>query len=103
MSGQGRLRKADRTVDALVTTFSDKPGMAIAMVNKSAAKAQRVTLSFDAQGEVRMYSISGKDTESYNDIDHEEVRIEEADLGSYVPGMEVVLAPHSVSVVQIGV
>ena len=48
-----------------------------------------------------MYTVSGSSIESYNDIDHEEVKIEETELGDFRENMEIFLKPHSVNVIQI--
>lgn len=90
-------------VDTVVTTFSDKDGMAIAAVNKEAEECQNITLDFEADGSVTMYYISGESTEAYNDIDHEGVKIMKEELGEFRKGMEITLRPHSVAVIQIGV
>lgn len=90
-------------VDAVVTSFSDRQGYAVAAVNKEAEEEQTLSLDFDASGAVEIYYISGESTESYNDIGHEEVKIEQEYLGEFQRKMEVRLKPHSVSVIQIGV
>ena len=48
-----------------------------------------------------MYTVSGSGIESYNDIDHEAVKIEETELGDFGENMEIFLKPHSVNVIQI--
>ena len=89
-------------VDIVCTKWSDRPGLAVAAVNKEAEAEQTITLSCDdVAGQVKMYTVSGNSTESYNDVDHEEVRIEEFDLGTYENGMQITLRPHSVNVIQI--
>lgn len=99
---------ADRTettdvLDIVATAFSDRDGYAIAVVNKHPEEFQELELNMDAEGSCVLYSISGNSTESYNDVDREEVLIEEENLGSYKQGMKVKLNPHSVGVIQIGV
>ena len=89
-------------VDIVCTKWSDRPGLAVAAVNKEAEAEQTITLSCDGvAGQAKMYTVSGNSTESYNDVDHEEVRIEEFDLGTYENGMQITLRPHSVNVIQI--
>lgn len=98
-------RGGDVTVDAVdmvVTRFSDAPGLAVAAVNKEADSEHTITLNFDYEGrEVRVYTVAGETTESYNDIDHEEVRVEESEVMSYTKGMEITLKPHSANVIRI--
>lgn len=88
-------------VDLLATAFSDRPGLAVAAVNKSPGTAYEVTLDFPASGEVRMFTVNGADTESYNDIGRDGVTIRESSAGEYVQGMSVRLMPHSVNVIEI--
>lgn len=90
-------------IDVLATEFSDREGAALAIVNKHPGEAQEVTLDLEAEGEAVLYYIAGSSTESYNDVDREEVRIQREDLGVYTPGMRVSVKPHSVGVIQIGV
>lgn len=99
-------KKGDKvTVDALdvaVTKWSDQPGLALAVVNKDPAQKHSLTLSFCMpKGKVKMYTVSGDSTESYNDINHEEVSIKETDWGDFEEEMEIVLSAHSVNVIQI--
>lgn len=90
-------------IDVLATEFSDREGAALAIVNKHPGEAQEITLDLEAEGEAVLYYIAGSSTESYNDVDREEVRIQREDLGVYTPGMRVSVKPHSVGVIQIGV
>lgn len=97
----GEQLQAD-AVDVVATRWSEKPGMAIAAINKEAKTEHVISLDADYKGgQVKMYTVSGNSTESYNDIGHEEVRIEEQDLGTYERGMQIALRPHSVNVIQI--
>lgn len=90
-------------IDVLATEFSDREGAALAIVNKHPDEAQEITLDLEADGEAVLYYIAGSSTESYNDVDREEVRIQREDMGVYTPGMRVSVKPHSVGVIQIGV
>lgn len=89
-------------VDICVTEFSDKAGLAIALVNKSADNFSEVRFEFEAMGEVIGYFISGNSTSSYNDINHTEIEIQEECLGEFKKGMKIMLRPHSVEIIQIG-
>ena len=103
----GKLRAKDGTptdtelLDVLVTAFSDRPGTAVAVVNKDPEKTQSITLSFEAEGKVTQYYISGNSTESYNDIDRTEVETRSRELGTFREGMKVELPAHSVNIIQI--
>lgn len=90
-------------LDVLATEFSDREGAALAIVNKHPDEAQEITLDLEAEGEAVLYYIAGSSTESYNDVDREEVHIQREDMGVYTPGMRVSVKPHSVGVIQIGV
>lgn len=90
-------------IDVLATEFSDREGTALAIVNKHPDEAQEITLDLEAEGEAVLYYIAGSSTESYNDVDREEVHIQREDMGVYTPGMRVSVKPHSVGVIQIGV
>ena len=90
-------------IDAIVTSFSDKAGCAVAAVNKDGEKNRSICLDVEAEGSVRIHTLNGDSTEAYNDIDHRGVSVVQTELGIFERGMEVVLPPHSVSVIEIGV
>lgn len=100
----GDMEKTD-VLDVVVTAFSDRPGYTVAAVNKSSEESKRLELDIqdDISGIVRMYYISGDSTESYNDIDREDITIKCEELGKYTPGMEIMLKPHMAGIIQIGV
>lgn len=91
-------------VDVLATRWSDRPGYAVAAVNKSPEKEQYLEIVLSdgmEKGRVGLYTICGESTESYNDVGHDEVKIEEREVGAYVEGMKVALPPHSVNAIVI--
>lgn len=100
------------SVDILATGFSEGKGLALAAINKEADEVRRITLSipYDEKdvtmsylgSKVSMYSLSGSSTESYNDVGHMEVKIEERDLGHFYADMVIDLKPHSVNIIRIG-
>lgn len=90
-------------IDTVVTSFRDKAGCAVAAVNKDSEKSISICLDLEAEGAVRIHTLNGDSTESYNDIGHHGVAVTQTELGWYECGMEVVLPPHSVSVIEIGV
>ncbi|GAB2556902.1 alpha-L-arabinofuranosidase C-terminal domain-containing protein [Gracilibacillus alcaliphilus] len=90
------------TIDILATKWSDKPGIALALINKHPMESQKIKLSFSASGNnVKWYGICGETPNSYNDVDKNEVTIFEEDLGDFTSNMEVELHPHSVNIIQI--
>ena len=105
MCVQNKAGGAEETdvLDIVATSFSDKSGYAIAVVNKEPAESKKLAIDLEASGDVRMYYISGKSTESYNDIDREDIVIQCEELGTYIPGMEITLKAHMAGVIQIGV
>lgn len=88
-------------LDTVVTAFRDKPGYAVAAVNKDAAHTQDIRLDLEAEGSVSLHYICGESTESYNDVGHTEVTVLHKELGAYTPGMTITLEPHSVTIICI--
>lgn len=90
------------TLDMAATTWSDRKGIALAVVNKHMDQAYVIALENEyPDAEVIIYSITGKDKDSYNDINKNEVEIKENKIGKFIPGMKITLKPHSVNVIQI--
>lgn len=90
-------------LDMVATAFSDRQGYAIAVVNKSSGEEAEIFLDLEASGKTLLYYISGDSTESYNDVGHTGVSILSEELGEYERGMKIVVKPHSVNMIQIGV
>lgn len=89
-------------IDIVVSKWSDKPGIAIAAVNKDPGHSLNLSLDIAGiQGTIKQFYIAGNSTESYNDVQHEEVKILEKDLGILDKERPITLAPHSVNVIQI--
>ncbi len=103
MKAKSGEMKPVEMVDAIVTSFSDKAGYAVAAVNKESDSELPITLDFEGEGNVVISYISGDSTEAYNDIDHEGVMIIKEELGEFHQGMEIMLKPHSVNIIQVGV
>ena len=99
---RGGAKEIVDEVDVCVTEFSDRPGMSIALVNKSPDDFSEVQLEFEAQGEVKGFYICGETTSSYNDIGRTEVEIQAEALGTFRQGMNIRLRPHSVEIIRIG-
>lgn len=88
-------------LDILVTAFSEKEGYAVAAVNKDPENAQSFSLELPFEGNMTMEVLSGESTESYNDVDREEVVVERINLGRYRSGMCFELRPHSVNIIHL--
>ena len=89
-------------LDILATKWSDRSGIAVAAVNKDHENSHPLQLKISGMiGKAKQFYISGSSTESYNDINHEEVKILEKDLGVISDKVSIILPPHSVSVIHI--
>ena len=88
-------------LDLLVTRYSDQEGFAISAVNKEMNKPLSFSPQLECDGrQMKIYTVCGITPDSYNDIDREEIMICEQNLGIYKKGMEIMLSPHSVNVIQ---
>lgn len=92
-------------LDVLATRRSEDGTLAIAAVNKHACEERTLKISLErgaAPKKYRVVSVLGESTESYNDIDVEQVKLV---TGEWLPleGTEVQLAlrPHSINVIQL--
>lgn len=90
-------------LDMAATAFSDKEGIAVAVVNKSPSEKKHLTLNLEEEcgGRVGFHFISGTGTESYNEVGCEEVKLQYADWGTYTDGMEITIPPHTAGIIQI--
>ncbi|RCW61904.1 alpha-L-arabinofuranosidase C-terminal domain-containing protein [Halanaerobium sp. ST460_2HS_T2] len=90
------------SLDLLATKWSDKEGIAIAAVNKDPQEGQLLDLSIAADyKEAKLFYISGENKDSYNDVDKNEVKIIEEDLGEFAGNLKLELKPHSVNIIQL--
>lgn len=90
-------------LDILATAFGDREGYALAVVNKSADQAAKITVDLRGSGRAVRYYICGSSPESYNDAGHTGVSVLSEELGMFEEGMKITVGPHSVNVIQIGV
>ncbi len=91
-------------LDVLCTRRSEDGMLAISAINKHAGESRTLTLNWPEIGEPRQYrvvSVLGEGTESYNDIDLEQVKLVEGPWQPVSGAVSVTLAPHSVNVIQI--
>ena len=98
-------RGGERTVDCLdllATTFSDKPGIAIAAVNKDAENTHTITIPLDKAAHITLLTLNGDSKNAYNDVDHEGVTVTETALDLCCGTLEVALPAHSVNIIRIG-
>lgn len=103
-NANARNTEKTEALDIVATSFSDKQGCAVAVVNKHPDKCKEVEVNGAEEGKnVIYYYISGNSKDSYNDVEHEEVSILKEELGLSYRGMKISVKPHSVGVLQIGV
>ena len=97
----GTRNGQELTVDVVdaVVTYGDGT-YAIAAINKDAVNCQSFDLSVldDTLTEIRIHTVNGPATNSYNDIDRTEVGITVSDWMPFTGS--VTLAPHSVNVIE---
>lgn len=102
VTGKDGEEKTVEALDMLATTWSDRPGTALAVVNKHKEKSCRLCLPSAYQGaRTVIYRLNGKTEDSYNDVDRTEIFIRKEELGIYHEGMEIMLEPHSVNIIQV--
>ena len=91
-----------KTLDILSTKWSDRPGIAVAIVNKHVSEAQYIELEFGGlEGQAVLYTLNGPSENSYNDIDNKQVEIVRRNLGQAAGKLSLEIQPHSVNVLQI--
>jgi alpha-N-arabinofuranosidase len=98
----GSLDNRERTVglvDAVVTC--GEGGYAIAAINKDPENTQTMELRMldDSVTEMRIHTINGPSTGSYNDIDRTEVGVTVSEWTAFTGSIS--LEPHSVNVIEL--
>lgn len=92
-------------LDAVITCSSDKKRFALALVNRDPKRTAEWHLNlrgFDRRQEVRITVLSGKSTDSFNDIERPNEVVPEKVSNQTASG-PLLSPPHSVSVVQFSV
>lgn len=89
------------SLDLLATTFTGKPGMAIAAINKDPEHAYPIALPLSGKTQVILHTINGESKDSYNDIDCDGVHTVKHDLGMHESRVEIELEPHSVNLIEL--
>lgn len=94
------------TVEALdmaATTWSDRTGIALAVVNKHREETFDICMPAAYCGaKAVIYRLEGNGPDSYNDVGRTEVEIKKEELGTCHAGMKIGIGPHSVNVIQVG-
>jgi len=103
--GKTGLHENVSVVDLLPTRMSDSGMLAIAAVNKHASESRTLAMAIESLSpwaSYRVITVNGETTESYNDIDTEQVTLSRGEWLPVAQGtLEVTLAPHSANVVQL--
>lgn len=91
------------TLDVAVTRDSVTGALAVSAVNKHPSEQKDLVLHLDRRGDTVMRELSGPSFDSFNDIEHEPVRIRPVDAYQWLDDriLRVTLAPHSVNVISI--
>lgn len=89
-------------LDCVATKWSDRPGIAVAAVNKSPETDAPLSLFCgDGFTRYRISTLAGSSPDSYNDIGHEDAVICHGGWSEYTQGQTVSLPPHSVNIIQL--
>ena len=100
---QGGTETAE-ALDVVATTFSSRPGMAVAVVNKDPERARSMVLTWtDAAGapsRFRMHTITGGRVDAYNDVGHTGVTLETSAWRQVEDTLNLTFPTHSVTVAE---
>jgi len=95
-------------LDILATSNEEKNEIAASVINKHPKEEKVLSLTvndFGKIGKCYMYSLNGKDRNSFNDIDHNDVDINRIELNGNINDngkeVSVKLKPHSVNIIII--
>ena len=104
VTGKNGQRENVPVLDVLCTRRSRDGVIAIAAVNKHPSECRVLNLAWEggfSTREYRVLSIQGESTESYNDVDREQVKMEEGTWQSTAVPLSITLPAHSVQVIEI--
>lgn len=87
-------------LDLLATTFSDKPGVAVAAVNKDAQNPHTISIPLEKPVRVTLLTLNGDSKDAYNDVGHDGVAVVRTDLGLCEGEVQIALEAHSVNIIQ---
>ena len=94
----------ERNVDCLdlvASSFSHKPGIAIAAVNKDPEMPHTVSVPLEKPAQITLLTLNGDSKDAYNDVGHDGVTVTKTDLGICEGQLSISLAAHSVNILQI--
>lgn len=89
-------------LDIIATRWSDREGIAVAIVNKHRTEKQYIELDIgDREGQAVLFTLNGPSEDSYNDVNNQQVGITKHNLGQAKNKLLLEISPHSVNVLQI--
>lgn len=89
-------------LDIIATRWSDREGIAVAIVNKHRTEKQYIELDIgDREGQAVLVTLNGPSEDSYNDVNNQQVGITKHNLGQAKNKLLLEISPHSVNVLQI--
>lgn len=91
-------------IDLIATQKSEEDVVRLAVVNKSADQKQEISFEIEngfVPQEYRCHTLSGISTESYNDINHSEVKIETSKWKKIDSSLIIEFPAHSITVIEI--
>jgi alpha-N-arabinofuranosidase len=99
-------QSAETAAVDLIATRDSGGSVILAAVNKDPVNAQQFSIDWQGGSVPLKYSVhtlSGRTTESYNDINHNDAVPEPPHTLVYKPGEGLELPPHSVNIIRFGV
>ena len=103
VTGKNGQQEKVPVLDVLCTRRSRDGVIAVSAVNKHPGESRTLTLTWEggfSACEYRVLSIQGESTESYNDVDREQVKLEEGAWQSAAGPLTISLPAHSVQVIE---
>lgn len=86
-------------LDILATKWSDRPGIAVAIVNKHISQSRSIQLNLeDWEGETILFTLNGESADAYNDVGRKQIEIRKTELGNRGKEISIEVEPHSVNV-----
>lgn len=86
-------------LDVLATKWSDRKGIAVAIVNKHGSQSRNIQLNLeDWEGQAVLFTLNGESVDTYNDVDRQRIKIRKTELGNRGKIISIEVEPHSVNV-----
>lgn len=98
------VEKEPLHIDYVATSDKNGKRYSIALVNRDSVQEQTVEIHTDLTcKEYQLITVNGPSKDSYNDIDHTEVKMKKTEVFSHIDGegISVKLEPHSVNILKL--